>query len=120
MPALHRIAVAPARPGAETAITDTNRSPPESTMNTTVQALAFAAVVTAASAATIGLGLVDRVLQPRAEVVKLERVVVIGKRAEASLIAQLPRVVIVGRSSAAQAADVQLAAAKKEAASKAI
>ena len=77
-------------------------------MNTTAKALVFA-IVTVASAASIGMGLADR--KAKTETVKLERVVIVGKRAEAStVIAQLPRVVITGRSAAHGA--VQLAAAK--------
>ena len=79
-------------------------------MNTTAQALIFA-IVTVASAASIGLGLAERAAKPEATIVKLERVVVIGKSAAApAVIAQLPRVVITGRS--ATQADVQLAAAR--------
>ncbi|MGN6831105.1 hypothetical protein [Paucibacter sp. M5-1] len=80
-------------------------------MNTTAKALVFA-LVTVASAASIGMGLAERSAQPRAEVVKLERVVVVGKRAAAAptVVAQLPRVVIEGRR-ALPADGVQLAAA---------
>ena len=77
-------------------------------MNTTAKALVFA-IVTVASAASIGMSLADR--KAKTETVKLERVVIVGKRAEPStVIAQLPRVVITGRSAAH--GDVQLAAAK--------
>jgi hypothetical protein len=54
---------------------------------------------------------------PKTEIVQLERVVIIGKRApaaEAPVIAQLPRVVITGRSTAAelQLAEASLIKAK--------
>ena len=67
-------------------------------MNTTTQALVFA-VASVAAAAAIGMGLADRSAQAATQVVKLERVVVVGKRAEAQtlVVAQLPRVVIEGR-----------------------
>ena len=81
-------------------------------MNITANAITFA-IVTVASAASIGLALADRSAQPGTEIVKLERLVVIGKRAAAPVVAQLPRVVIIGRSSAHD--DVQLAAAKQTA-----
>lgn len=82
-------------------------------MNTNAKALVFA-IVTVASAASIGMGLAERSAQPRAGVVKLERVVVVGKRAAAApaVVAQLPRVVITGRSMAAQS-EAQYAAAKQ-------
>ncbi len=83
-------------------------------MNTTAKALIFA-IVSVASAASIGMGLADRAAQPKAEVVKLERVVIEGKRSPASAqmamrVEQLPRVVIESRSAART--NVQVAAVK--------
>ena len=71
-------------------------------MNITAQALVFA-VASVATAAAIGTGLGDFSAQPAAgtEIVKLERVVVVGKRADASMqIVQLPRVVVTGHRAA--------------------
>lgn len=70
-------------------------------MNTTAKALIFA-VVSVASAAAIGMGLADHAAQStmaKANVVKLEPVVIVGKRVH--VVAQLPQVVIEGRRSAA-------------------
>ena len=70
-------------------------------MNITTQALVFA-VASVATAAAIGTGLGDFSAQPAqaqgTEIVKLERVVVVGKRADAQAlqIVQLPRVVVTG------------------------
>jgi len=67
-------------------------------MNITAQALVFA-VASVATAAAIGTGLGEFSAKPAAgtEIVKLERVVVVGKRADASAqIVQLPRVVVTG------------------------
>jgi len=85
-------------------------------MNTTAQALVFA-VVSVAAAASIGMGLADHMAQPAGKTVTLERVVVIGQRAELPVIAQLPRVVIVGRSNLARAdlPELKLAATKQAA-----
>ena len=86
-------------------------------MNTTAKALIFA-VVTVASAAAIGMGLADRAASAsKPEIIKLETVVVYGKRAQADVqqqvaavqIERLPRVVIEGRSTAAAEAGVQVA-----------
>ncbi|CAM4119247.1 hypothetical protein [Roseateles saccharophilus] len=55
------------------------------------------AIASVAAAAAIGVGLANHKAAPASQVVKLERVVVVGKRAEASTVAQLPRVVIEGR-----------------------
>ena len=44
-----------------------------------------------------------------AEVVKLERVVIVGKRADAPVVAQLPRVVIEGRRDTTTLAAAQTA-----------
>lgn len=79
-------------------------------MNTTAKALVFA-IAAVAGAAAIGTGLAYAAAPAQPQIVKLERVVVIGKRAATpAVVAQLPRVVITGRSSAQ--ADLQLAAAK--------
>ena len=70
-------------------------------MNITAQALVFA-VASVAAAAAIGTGLGDFSAQPAAGtgIVKLERVVVVGKRTDALVasneIVQLPRVVVIG------------------------
>lgn len=57
------------------------------------------------------------------DIVKLERVVIVGKRSDVEapevVIAQLPRVVITGRSTAATP-DVQLASARAKTAAKAL
>ena len=79
-------------------------------MNTTAQALVFA-VIAVASAASIGMGLADRMHNSSStttqEIVKLERVVIVGKRAT---VAQLPRVVVIGHRNTQQPADTMLAA----------
>jgi len=70
-------------------------------MNTTAKALIFA-VVSVASAAAIGTGLADHAAQStvaKAGVVKLEPVVIVGKRVH--IVAQLPQVVIEGRRTTA-------------------
>lgn len=80
-------------------------------MNSTAKALVFA-VIAVASAASIGMGLAERSQRSSTttqEVVKLERVVIVGKRAP-TLIAQLPRVVITGHRNT-QPSDTVLAAA---------
>jgi len=82
-------------------------------MNTTAQALIFA-IASVAAAASIGMGLADHLAQPASKIVTLERVVVVGQRAELPVIAQLPRVVVVGRSKTAQA-ELHMAAAKHQA-----
>lgn len=64
-------------------------------MNTTAQALVFA-IASVAAAAAIGTTLADRSAAPATEVVKLERVVVVGKRAQSVALLQLPRVVVEG------------------------
>lgn len=78
-------------------------------MNTAAKTFALA-VASVAAAAAFGVGLANRTAAPATLIVKLERVVVIGKRADVSVVAQLPRVVIEGRR-AAQAA-VTVAAVK--------
>ncbi len=77
-------------------------------MNITAQALVFA-VASVATAAAIGTGMGDySAAQSNTEIVKLERVVVVGKRADASVqIEQLPRVVVTGKRSVE--AEVQVA-----------
>ncbi len=82
-------------------------------MNTTTQALVFA-IASVAAAAAIGTGLADRTAQPAVEIVKLERVVIVGKRVDQSaarVVAKLPRVVIEGRRTVLPE-DVQVADAK--------
>lgn len=79
-------------------------------MNTAAKTLIIAiTAVTAAAAA--GLGLASFTAAPATEVVKLERVVVIGKRAETAVIAKLPRVVVEGRR--AVQSDVNVASTRK-------
>ncbi|WP_422014581.1 hypothetical protein [Roseateles sp.] len=68
-------------------------------MNTAANTFVIALVAVAACAA-IGVSLANRTAAPAPEIVKLERVVVVGKRADAAVIAKLPRVVIGGRSAA--------------------
>lgn len=53
--------------------------------------IAMAAV---AAAAALGIGLADRTAAPAAQVVKLERVVVVGQQAQPATVARLPRVVV--------------------------
>ncbi|MBW8848433.1 MAG: hypothetical protein JF607_26130 [Burkholderiales bacterium] len=69
-------------------------------MNTAAKTLFIALAAVAAAAAT-GVGLANRAAAPATEVIKLERVVVVGKRADAMVVAQLPRVVIEGRRTVA-------------------
>ncbi|MFG6412831.1 hypothetical protein ACG02S_02850 [Roseateles sp. DC23W] len=76
-------------------------------MNTAAQTF-IVALASVAAAAAIGVGLANRTAAPATDVVKLERVVVTGKRADAPMIAKLPRVVVEGRR-----ADTMLAAAPK-------
>jgi membrane protein implicated in regulation of membrane protease activity len=83
-------------------------------MNTTAQALVFA-IISVAAAAAVGMGLAGRTAQPATEIVKLERVVIVGKRVDAQapvVVAQLPRVIIEGRR-AVQADDLQIANARQ-------
>lgn len=65
-------------------------------MNTAATTFIVAIASVAAAAAT-GVSLANRTAAPAAEIVKLERVVIVGKRADTAVIAQLPRVVIEGR-----------------------
>jgi hypothetical protein len=69
--------------------------------------IAIAAVTTSAA---IGVGLANRTAAPATEIVKLDRVVVVGKRANAQEIAKLPRVVIEARRTAST--EVAMASAK--------
>lgn len=80
-------------------------------MNATAQNFIIA-ITSVAAAAALGVALANRTAAPAPEVVKLERVVVVGKRAgaQAPVVAQLPRVVIEGRS--VSSAAVTLAAAR--------
>ena len=89
-------------------------------MNTTATtkiAAAIALFAVAAAAALVGGVATEAKNEKKVEIVKLERVVVAGKRAQqpAVVIAQLPRVVITGRSTPAadaeQAGGLRLAAA---------
>jgi hypothetical protein len=91
----------------DTAFTD-NAHRPEPTMNAATQTFLIA-IASVAAAAAIGVTLADRTAAPAQEVVKLERVVVLGKRADTQVVAQLPRVVIEGRRAAA---DVTVAQAQ--------
>ncbi len=77
-------------------------------MNTAAKTfiVAIASVVAAAAA---GVGLANHTATPAGEVVKLERVVIVGKRAEATTVAQLPRVVIEGRRDTTTVAAAQSA-----------
>ena len=89
------------------------------TAATTKIAAAIALFAVAVAAALVGGAATETKNEKTVEIVKLERVVVIGKRAQpaqeaAVVIAQLPRVVITGRSTPAadveQAGGLQLAA----------
>lgn len=63
-------------------------------MNTAAKTFIIA-IASVAAAAAAGVSLANHTAAPATEVVKLERVVIVGKRAET--VAQLPRVVIEGR-----------------------
>jgi hypothetical protein len=76
-------------------------------MNTTAKTFVIAVAAVAASAA-IGVGLANRTAATT-EIVKLDRVVVVGKRAEKTVVAQLPRVVIEGRRASLNNVTVALA-----------
>ena len=79
-------------------------------MNATAKTLVLAAVI-GTSLAALGLGLAAPKASQAAEVVKLERVVIEGRRMQPSVeVAQLPQVVITGRRAAQS--ELQLAAAK--------
>lgn len=75
-------------------------------MNTTAKTFIVAIASVAAAAAT-GVTLANHAAAPATEIVKLERVVIVGKRAEA--VAQLPRVVIEGRRDSTTLAAAQTA-----------
>jgi hypothetical protein len=93
---------------SDTAITDTATDTKEHAMNTTATTKSFALFAIAA-VAVVGAAMLSPAKPAAREIVQLERVVIVGKRAEAPVIAQLPRVVITGRSAAA--VDTRLAAA---------
>ena len=63
-------------------------------MNTAAKTF-IVAIASVAAAAAAGVSLANHTAAPATEVVKLERVVIVGKRADT--VAQLPRVVIEGR-----------------------
>jgi len=65
-------------------------------MNTAAKTF-FIAIASVAAAAATGVSLANRTAAPATEIVKLERVVITAKRADAAVVAQLPRVVIEGR-----------------------
>ena len=68
-------------------------------MNAATKTL-FTALIAVAGAAAIGMGLADGLApQTASQVVKLERVVVTGKRMAPEAVAQLPRVVVHGHRS---------------------
>jgi len=77
-------------------------------MNTAAQTFAVA-IAAVATAAAIGIGLADRSAPSATQVVKLERVVVVGKHVDTTITAKLPRVVIQARR--ALPAEVTVAAA---------
>lgn len=81
-------------------------------MNTALHTFAVA-IVSVASAAAIGIGLADTTTAaPAGEVVKLERVVVVGQHdAPVAVVAKLPRVVISQRRAASPEAVVAQAQA---------
>ena len=82
-------------------------------MNAAAQTLLIA-VTSVAAAAAIGVTLADRTAAPAADVVELERVVVVGKRVDLQapfVVAKLPRVVIEQRR-AAPVDDVKVAQAR--------
>lgn len=78
-------------------------------MNTAAKTFVIAIAAVAASAA-VGVSLANHTAAPAAEIVKLERVVVVGKHANMRVVAQLPRVVIEGRR--AVASEVAVASAQ--------
>ncbi|KQV48617.1 hypothetical protein ASC95_22150 [Pelomonas sp. Root1217] len=65
-------------------------------MNTAAKTF-IVAIASVAAAAAAGVGLANRTAAPATEIVKLERVVIVGKRAQTAVVAQLPRVIIEGR-----------------------
>lgn len=74
---------------------------------TTAAKTFIVAIAAVAASAAIGVGMANRAAAPATDIVKLERVVVAGKRADAMTVATLPRVVIEGRRTASS--DVTLA-----------
>ncbi|KQV95671.1 MULTISPECIES: hypothetical protein [unclassified Roseateles] len=68
-------------------------------MNTAAKTFVIA-IASVAAAAAMGVGLANHTATPATEIVKLERVVVVGKRADAMVVAKLPRVVVEGHRSA--------------------
>lgn len=78
-------------------------------MNAAAKTFVIALVAVVAAAAT-GVGLANRTAAPATTVVKLERVVVVGKRAETVAVVKLPRVVVEARRAAP--ADAAVAAAQ--------
>jgi hypothetical protein len=85
-------------------------------MNSTLFSIKSLAVV-ALTAAAVAAGVLLPTTAPQ-DIVKLERVVIVGKRSAVEapevVIAQLPRVVITGRSTATTP-DMQLASARSKA-----
>ena len=77
-------------------------------MNTAAKTFVVA-IACVAAAAAIGVGLANGSAAPATGVVKLERVVIVGKRADTTVVARLPRVVVEGRR--AMPAEAALAAA---------
>jgi hypothetical protein len=77
-------------------------------MNTAAKTF-IVAIASVAAAAAAGVGLANHTAAPAAEVVKLERVVIVGKRAESTTVAQLPRVVVEGRRDTTTVAAAQSA-----------
>ena len=75
-------------------------------MNTAAKTF-IVAIASVAAAAAAGVSLANHTAAPATEVVKLERVVIVGKRAET--VAQLPRVVIEGRRDTTTVAAAQSA-----------
>ncbi|WP_457355909.1 hypothetical protein [Roseateles sp. P5_D6] len=76
-------------------------------MNTAAKTF-IVAIASVAAAAAAGVSLANRTAAPATEIVKLERVVIVGKRAEAPVVAQLPRVVIEGRRDVTTVAAAQM------------
>jgi hypothetical protein len=78
-------------------------------MNTTIAAAKSFVLFAIAAVAVVGAAMLSPAKPAGRQIVQLERVVIVGKRAEAPVIAQLPRVVVTGRSTAA--VDTRLAGA---------
>jgi len=77
-------------------------------MNTAAKTFVIA-FASAAAAAAIGVGLANSMATPAVEVVKLERVVIVARRADAAVVAKLPRVVVEGRRDVTTLAAAQAA-----------